>query len=229
MIQRPPPDLPGFRLATKPAAEITSAEHDVVFALFDHAYRDANHAYLEKSLTKLRYITVAWVDDIAAGFGLADMRVLDLPRLPAQPVAMAGICCIDDRFRRRGIFGQLERRSMMAAGVAPASRYITAGRMAHPVSFRTMTANPTAIPKRGVPTTPWQRDIGIAIAEAYGVPTFDPETFVCHGTGDPIGYPRLDMDVTDDEWIVFRDVNRDRGDSLLGVAWQPDAPDGWSV
>lgn len=220
-------DLSDFVFETKLAADITPAEREVVFALFDLAYRDANHGYLAKSLTKLKFITLAYHDGEPAGFGLAEMRVLDLPRLPRQAVAMAGICCVDDRFRRRGLFGALEGRSMAAAGNRPAGRLITCGRMAHPASFRTMTRNPTRIPKPGVATTAWQREIGAAIAAEYGVPDFDAATFVCHGTGEPIGYPNLAMDVTDDERVVFRDVNRDRGDSLLGMAWIPDAPAGW--
>lgn len=220
-------DLSDFVFVTKLSADITDGERGVIFALFDLAYRDANHGYLAKSLTKLKYITLAYHEGDPAGFGLAEMRVLDLPRLPRQVVGMAGICCVDDRFRRRGLFGALEGRSMAAAGNRPAGRLITCGRMAHPASFRTMTRNPSRIPKPGIATTAWQREIGAALAREYGVPDFDPVTFVCHGTGEPIGYPNLAMDVSEDEWAVFRDVNRDHGDSLLGMAWIPDAPDGW--
>jgi hypothetical protein len=47
------------------------------------------------------------------------------------------------------------------------------------------------------------------------------------GGGRPIGTPRIEIDVADEEWIPFRDVDRDRGDSLLALAWSPDAPPGW--
>jgi hypothetical protein len=99
--------------------------------------------------------------------------------------------------------------------------------MAHPAAFRTLAINPTVVPKPGVPLTAWQREVGQAIADVYGVETFDPETFVCVGTGKPIGYPVIEMQVESPEWEVFRPVNRDRGDSLLGLAWSPDAPPGW--
>jgi hypothetical protein len=59
------------------------------------------------------------------------------------------------------------------------------------------------------------------------VPEFDPLTFVCKGTGVPIGYPIMDIDATPEEWEMFRYVDRSRGDSLLGISWAPDAPDGW--
>ena len=164
--------------------------------------------------------------DTPAGFSLGDMRVMDLPRLPQQQVTLAGICCIDPRFRRRGLFGALERAAIMGAGIVAGGRMLSAGRMAHPVSFRVM--NPaTRIPRYGIKPTPWQRAVGQAIADAYGVPQFDPETFVCHGTGEPIGYPNIEMDVEPDEWRIFEHVNRDRGDSLLGLTWSPDAPEGW--
>jgi hypothetical protein len=29
------------------------------------------------------------------------------------------------------------------------------------------------------------------------------------------------------EWEIFKPVNRDRGDALLGMMWTPDAPPGW--
>ena len=29
------------------------------------------------------------------------------------------------------------------------------------------------------------------------------------------------------DWELFRNVDRDRGDSLLALSWIPDAPPGW--
>jgi hypothetical protein len=90
-----------------------------------------------------------------------------------------------------------------------------------------MSRNSSAVPKRGVPPTPWQQEVGAAIAAAYGVEDFDPATFVCHGSGTPIGYPVIDIDAEPDEWELFRPVNRDRGDSLLGMVWMGEPPEGW--
>jgi hypothetical protein len=198
-----------------------------VLALFRASYRSANEAYLKRSLGRLRFIATAMAADGLAGFALGEMRIMDLPRLPQQAVALAGICCVDARFRRRGLFRELERRAFLAAGIAFEPRVLSCGRMAHPVSFRTMTRNPTHVPKRHIRPTPWQQEVGVAIAQAYGVTDFDPETFVCAGIGRPIGYPNIDIDVRPDEWDVFAPVNRDRGDSLLGLCWFPDAPEGW--
>ena len=115
----------------------------------------------------------------------------------------------------------------VAAGIALSGRTIHAGRMAHPGSYRTMARNAATVPKRGVEPTRWQQEVGAAIAAAYGVERFDPTTFVCHGSGVPIGYPAMELDVTPEEWEVFAPVDRDKGDSLLGVSWSPDAPEGW--
>ncbi len=106
-------------------------------------------------------------------------------------------------------------------------RMLTVGRMAHPAAFRTMSRNETVVPKPGVEPSAWHREVGQAIADVFGVEDFDPQTFVCHGSGEPIGYPRIEVEVQPEEWEVFREVDRDRGDSLLGIAWMPDAPPGW--
>ena len=43
----------------------------------------------------------------------------------------------------------------------------------------------------------------------------------------PIGFPIMEMDVQPEEWDAFAQVDRAHGDSLLGLCWLPDAPDGW--
>jgi len=219
-----------LQFRTVASAEVAEADRAAMHALFDVCYRQANHAYLDKSFLTLKWTALAEHDGRLAGFALAEHRMLDLPRLPATHVNLAGISCIDPYFRRRHLFGTLERMATLAGGadVTRAPRVLGCGRMAHPASFRGMTRNPSVVPKPGVPPTAWQRQVGQAIADAYGVREFDPRTFVCRGAGTPIGYPVLDMrDVMPVEWEVFREVNRDRGDSLLGIAWMPDAPPGW--
>jgi hypothetical protein len=197
------------------------------FSLFEMNYRQANRAFLEKSLGTLRYLAVAEHEGRAAGFALGEARVMDLPRLPKQPVNLAGICCIAPQFRRRGLFGALEGFVLSAAGVPGGQRRLSCGRMAHPAAMRILARHPTVVPKPGVRPTPWQQEVGQAIADAYGVTAFDAETFVCIGSGDPIGYPIIEFQVEPEEWEVFRPVDRDRGDALLGMIWTPDTPPGW--
>jgi hypothetical protein len=216
-----------FEFRTIETADLSEDDRDTVFGLFDAAYRQANHAYLEKSLQRLRHIAIATQGGHPAGFALADARLIDLPRLQGTTVILGGICCVHPAFRRQGLFTQLERLAAMAAGVRPAERVLTVGRMAHPASYRVMSRNPAAVPQPGVIPTAWQQEVGKAIAAVFGVEEFDPKTFVCRGSGVPIGYPVIEIDVPVEEWVVFEPVNRDRGDSLLGMSWMGGPPEGW--
>lgn len=210
-------------------AEMTAADRTLAHELFDVAYDRANHPYLDKSFGALRYIAFAEPGGIAAGFALNDQRELPLPRLGVEWVSLGGICCIAPEFRRRGLFGRLESLAGAAAGVAPEQRRrLSCGRMAHPASFRGAAANPSGVPKPGVHPTRWQQEVGLAIAEVYGS-TLDPTTFTVVGDGTPIGYPRMDVEATAEEWRAFEHVDRDRGDALLSIAWSPVAPDGWTA
>lgn len=89
-----------------------------------------------------------------------------------------------------------------------------------------MSKNPTVVPRPDRPITDWQKQVGIRVAQLYSV-ELDPQAFVVQGTGNPIGYPDIVVDVPESDWQVFKQVNRDKGDSLLGIAWSPDAPPGW--
>lgn len=221
-------DLAGFLFRTVVADELGARDRDQLFALFDACYRQADHAYLERSLKRLRYVTLAFREGKPAGFCLAETRIMDLPGLPQQVVALGGLACVAPQFRRQGLMGEMGRRSLLASGPPPAPRWLTCGRFAHPASFRPAARNPTSVPKPGVQPTPWQQEIGRIIAEAYGVEDFDPQTFVCVGPGRPIGHPVVALEEVEPwEWEVFRHVNRQRGDSLLGIFWNPDAPPGW--
>ena len=220
-------DLGSFDFRVVETDKLSTEELQKVLSLFQMNYRQANRAYLEKALRTLHYLALAEHEGAPAGFGLGECRVMDLPRLPAEVVNLAGICCIAPQFRRRGLFRELERLTMVAAQLPPHSRRLTCGRMAHPVGVRGFGRHPTLVPKPDVRPTPWQQEVGQAIAAAYGSHAFDPETFVCIGSGQPIGYPIIEFEVEPWEWEVFRQVNRDRGDALLTMAWIPDPPPGW--
>ena len=220
-------DLASFDFKVVETDKASPEDLQKVFSLFEMNYRQANHAYLEKSLATLRYLALAEHAGTTAGFALGECRVMDLPRLPAEVVNLAGICCIAPQFRRRGLFTELERLTFVAAEMPPHSRRLTCGRMAHPAAMRGFARHPTVVPKPGVRPTPWQQEVGQAIAAAYGSHAFDPGTFVCIGSGDPIGYPIIEFEVEPWEWEVFRRVNRDRGDALLAMVWTPDAPPEW--
>ena len=220
-------DLSEFDFTVEESRALSEQERRELFRLFELNYRQANPAFLEKSLATLRYTAMAFRDGVAVGFGLAESRVMDLPRLPAQPVVLAGICCVAPEFRRRGLFGRLELLAMTAGAVPESPRRLACGRMAHPAAMRTIARFPKSVPRPGVRPTAWQQEVGSAIAEAYGVRDFDPETFVCIGSGTPTGYPRIEFEVEPHEWEVFEPVDRDRGDALLTIAWVPDPPQEW--
>ncbi|HMK65499.1 MAG TPA: hypothetical protein VK564_06865 [Thermodesulfobacteriota bacterium] len=210
------------------AKALSGVDRERVHQLFELTYRQANHEYLERSLLKLKYVALATDQDKPAGFALADMLEAPLPGLPEpQNIMLAGICCVAPEFRRLGLFTRLEVLAARESGLfTPGKRILTCGRMAHPVSFRTLRNSPTVIPNPGRPLSDWHKEVGVAVAELYGV-NLDPETFVVQGAGRPIGYPDLEFEITAEEWLPFQAVNRDRGDSLLGIAWFPDAPEGW--
>ena len=220
-------DSSEFDFAVKETRSLSEQERRELFRLFELNYRQANPAFLEKSLAALSHAAMAFHEGVAVGFGLADSRVMDLPRLPAQVVVLAGICCVAPEFRRRGLFGKLELLAIQAGAVPERPRRLACGRMAHPAAMRSISRFPKSVPRPGVRPTAWQQEVGSAIAEAYGVRDFDPETFVCIGSGTPTGYPRIEFDVEPHEWEVFEPVDRDRGDALLTIAWVPDPPEEW--
>jgi hypothetical protein len=199
-----------------------------VKGLFAENYRDANLAYLEKNLGKLRYLGFArGPGGEPAGFALGEIRTFEVPRMGPTVVRLAGLCCVSPSFRRQKLFGRLENLAMVDPNDPPHALQLSCGRTAHPASFRNFFRNPGAVPRPGRKPTEWQQEVGVAVAEAYGSPGFDPETFVVKGSGVPIGWPLIEIEATPEEWEMFAAVDRSQGDSLLGIAWAPTPPDGW--
>ena len=226
--------LSAVSLDGMPTGSISPDLRDDLHRIFDETYLAANHDFLDRALGRFAHLAVARAggegtvgEDTTVGFAIAEMRALDLPRLGTQPVVLAGLCCVQAAYRRQGLFRRLEVHAATAGALPGAERLLSAGRMAHPVSFRVMSRLPTAVPRPDRPPTEWQQEIAAVVAAALGIERFDPETFVCTGDGTPIGTPILDIDVTAEEWKVFAPVDRSRGDALLGMCWFPDAPTGW--
>jgi hypothetical protein len=225
---RMPRDLSDFEFQVLEGRELSSRQRGELFSLFEANYRKANRPFLERSLVRIRHVALAYRDALPVGFALGETRVMDLPRLPRQTVVLAGISCIAPEFRRLGLFSQLTMLAAAAGSVPAAARRLLCGRVAHPAARRTLSGLPGAIPQPGRPPSPWQQEVGTAIAEAYGVHGFDPRTFVCIGDGRPIGYPLIELELEPQEWELFEPVDRDRGDSLLAMGWAPDSPAGWT-
>ena len=52
-------DVPEFEIETLESAALSAAQRTQVSGLFEANYRQANHAYLEKSLGTLRFVSLA--------------------------------------------------------------------------------------------------------------------------------------------------------------------------
>jgi hypothetical protein len=194
-------------------------------ALFVEGYREADLSYLRDAVRRLRHVGLAFDGERLVGFSLGESRRLDLPGLPGQVVRLAGLACVAAPYRRRNLMGRI---SAVALGAELAGEPgMFCGRMAHPATYRMMSRLRGVVPRLGVRPTPWQQAVARGVAAAYGVPEFDAETFVCRGRGRPIGYPVIDIEASPDDWALFAPVDRDRGDSLLGLSWFDAPPPGW--
>lgn len=222
------PALFGLTVNVRPCQTLETSTVGHLHELFEAAYDQADHAYLDRSLSELRYIATAVADDRLAGFSIGDARSLDIPGLGATHCLLSGLVCVDETYRRRGISRHLSSLAVRGGGVSMAQFTLAAARMAHPSSMRAFRHSPTTVPRRGHRPTDAQRASGAAVASAY-MAAFDEETFVCKGSGRPIGYPRIVHDLDAEEWELFEQVDRDRGDSLLALTWQGGAPSGWDT
>lgn len=100
-----------FAIAVLETSALPQGVLSDVMRLFQQNYRDANTAYLEKNLGKLRHLALATARDGAvAGFALGESRVIDLPQLPGTNVRLAGLCCVGMDYRRHGLFGSWKLR-----------------------------------------------------------------------------------------------------------------------
>lgn len=209
--------------------ELTDNQITLIRDFFDNNYQQANQKYLDGSLKALRKISMALDSGRLVGFSLADSLSIPIPRMEKEQLVMlGGIGCIDPNYRRLGLFSRLanlaggERESVLHG----AERILACARIAHPASFRTLRRLPGVIPNETFPLSEWQLEVGAAIAELYGV-RLKPGTLIVQGDGVPIGYPNIELEVCDEEWQVFTAVDRNQGDSLLGIAWAPTPPEGW--
>lgn len=229
-----PPDVE-VRVLRAPA--ITPEEHTAIFEVFDASYRQANHEYLQRSIDRIGLLALGTIEGRAVAYAISHTRWMDLPGFDEpQLVALHGMRCVLPEYRHRGVNGRLTgaleaaMKSELEVIGRKHARQLSCGRHGHASRTGTApaaaTSNQRTVPLPGQPPTPWQQAVGLAVADAYGS-TLDPETFVCVGSGTPIGYPNEEFEPTEAERQVYAPVDRDRGDNLLVITWSPDAPPGW--
>ena len=226
-------DTPDLDVSIIRADSITPEEHAAAFEVFDASYRDANHAYLQRSIDRIGMLALATYEGRGVGYSISHSRWMDLPGFDEpQLVQLHGMRAVVPEFRHRGV-NTLTNRAVTAAmkeeiealGRVP-RRQLSCGRFGHAARAGGRT-DPSAVPKLGETPTAWQQAVGLMVAEAYGS-TLDPETFVCVGSGTPIGYPNEEFPPTEAERQASALVDRNRGDNLLVINWLPDAPPRWN-
>lgn len=218
-----------IKVATQSVQDLTEQQIAQVLALFDAAYAEANHTYLLSSFDVMGWIALAMHGPVLAGFAVGDAKHVQLPRLDSHcTVAAYGIGCIDENFRRMGLFTRLEKAVVGASGTLQInSRRLHCGRTAHPASYRFFkNIGVGCIPDPDRPLSVWHVEMVEAIAALYGAKVY-PGTCIVAGKGEPIGFPRISVEATDAELGLFKNVDRNQGDALLAMSWSPQAPNDW--
>ena len=223
------------------ARTLSADDRARVHRVFEASYEQPNHEYLDRSIDRIGMLAIAFeASGDAVGYAISRAHWMELPRFEApQLVVLHGMRCVRPAFRHRGVSGHVNRAVSDAmreeiAEVGRPERQLDCGRYGH-ASRAGGRVDPSAVPKVGVPPTAWQREVGLMIADAYGsnldpatLRPCDPATFVCVGSGTPIGYPNAEFEATESESAAFAPVDRGRGDNLLVINWQPDSPPGWN-
>ncbi|MEM6581805.1 MAG: hypothetical protein AAF699_11055 [Pseudomonadota bacterium] len=216
-------------ITVRESGSITSQEKDRILALFESNYEQADPSYISKSIKTLKFVAFASLSDHLVGFGFGETRIMPLPRLSeTETVALAGISCVDPSVRQRGLFSQMAFHLLTQGDlISPDRPYLFCGRMAHAISYRTIAKlSPSCVPRAGIRLTQWHQEMLLAAADAFQV-SADPTTGIVKGSGRPVGFPKLSFQPTPEEQVLFQNVDRGNGDSLLTVAWLPSPPPGW--
>lgn len=224
-----PMEIEGIAIDVWSTDELTDEDRLGVHRVFDNAYIDGDHGYLDDQLARLANLALARAEEGVVGFALSDARVVDLPRLPQQVVRTAGLACVHDAHKRKGISNRLESMAMTAGDVPAAVHTLLAGRFAHPAGTHHLRTRVDIVPRIDGPPTEWQREVAVAMADVLGIGDFDADTFVCRGPGRPVGQNVIEVDreVAEQEAALFAPVDRTRGDTLLALWWTT-PPAGWN-
>ena len=231
---RPPQrvvDTDDVETMTLRTTELDARLREGLSRCFAVTYVDPDQPYLDDQLALFDSIAIAMRGGEVVGFVPAMVRALNVDGLGERRVGMHGLACVDPSVRRKGLFASLGGAAAMASLEGGTMPDVAAARYATPASARGLFRTPGGLPRPGMLLNELHRAAGRAIAAALESDDFDLETFVCRGPGRPIGKAVLEVDprVTPEEWAWFANVDRSRGDTLLGINWNPtlDPPEGW--
>jgi hypothetical protein len=209
--------------------ELDAGLRDGLARCFAATYEGGDRNYLDQQLALFDWIAIALRGGDVVGFVPAMVRNLTIDGVGQRRASMPGLSCIDPSARRKGLFASLAGASGRASLEGGPFPDLTGAKFATPASARGLFKAPQAVPRTGMLLDEVHRATGRAVAAALESADFDEETFVCRGPGRPIGNAVLDVDpnVTPEEWARFANVDRSRGDTLLGVNWILDPPPHW--
>jgi hypothetical protein len=221
----------GTDFASRAVTQLTDTERDALFAVFDTAYRHADHHYLADQLNRLDATALAYQDTRLVGFSIAGVMPIDLPVIGRRTVAMPGLYCVDPAMRRAGVASGLGS-TMIFGTPRPRQAELVVSRIATPATLKGFPLDrawPKTLQARLASYTslsPTQRAVGHAACAWWGR-RFDEDHSVCIGTGRPVGEPVIEIDAEEEFWAPFELVDRNRGDTLLDMVWNTEPPPSW--
>ena len=161
--------------------------------------------------------------------------MVDLPVVGAQRLWAQGLTCVDPGLQRRGVASNLPGMTRRGMGAnCPTTRTLRVT----PIPRRCW-AHSTSTGRPGLATMSWSSPPPI------GQPARNNETSrgrsqhisaartttmrggVRVGPGHPVGDAVVEIQADENAWALFEAVDRSRGDTLLGLHWVGDPPDGW--
>ncbi|HEX4906319.1 MAG TPA: hypothetical protein VFU93_12765 [Acidimicrobiales bacterium] len=200
--------------------------------MFTAAYQDPDPDYLDDQLAQLQGIGIATdASGEVIGFTLYGWRELDLPVIGVHYVGLPGLACADPTTRRKGVAAACGNAAGLVAVLGPL--HLSVMKLATPASLN-MALRSLAVGSWPPADDPYalyrnptrtQLLVTAALARVHGCAGADGAVGI--GRGRPIGRPKVDPEVTTEQAALFDGINRDRGDSLLWVAWLVPPPDAW--
>ena len=227
----------GADVGYKDPADLTPDERAQVHRVFDTAFRQADHSYLDRTLARMSSIGLGFRDQELLGFCTCTQAELDFPGLGRRIFNDAGLTCVDPAARLSGLtngIGHMALAGMKIIGMPDFAmlHYVTPVTAKGTFSFVGSGAGwPGSNIEEWVAnyrTSPTinQRAAGQTIAAYLHAEDYDDEHWVLIGTGRPLqstAVPNLEPAYFE----LFEHVDLNRGDQLLALFWPQPPPEWW--